>query len=173
MFKDDLKQISVFIFDIDGVFSRQEMHITPRGELIRTSCARDGYAVMYCIQKGYLVCVISGGTAPGLRERFERLGVEEIYLDVDNKVEALNDFIIRRNVNLENVMYMGDDIPDYNVMKMVGMPVCPADACEEIKAISRYISDMPGGTGCVRDVISQVLRAKGEWMDTRCYVKAK
>ncbi|MDR1414749.1 MAG: HAD hydrolase family protein [Odoribacteraceae bacterium] len=173
MFKDDLKRIKTFIFDIDGVFSRQEMNITPKGELIRTSCARDGYAVMYCIQKGYLVCIISGGSAPGVRERFERLGVEDIYLEVENKVEALNELVIKRNLDLENAMYMGDDIPDYNVMKMVGIPVCPADACEEIKSISRYISDAAGGAGCVRDVISQVLKAKGEWMDTRCYVKAK
>jgi 3-deoxy-D-manno-octulosonate 8-phosphate phosphatase (KDO 8-P phosphatase) len=173
MFKDDLKQISVFIFDVDGVLSRQEMNVTPGGELVRTACARDGYAVMYCLKKGYTVCVISGGSAPGMRERFERLGVEDIYLDVENKVEALNDFITRRDVKLENVMYMGDDIPDYNVMRMVGLPVCPADACEEIKAISRYVSDAAGGAGCARDVISQVLKARGEWMDTRCYVKAK
>jgi 3-deoxy-D-manno-octulosonate 8-phosphate phosphatase (KDO 8-P phosphatase) len=173
MFKEDLKRVTAFVFDMDGVFSRQEMNITPKGELIRTACARDGYAVMYCIQKAYTVCIISGGSAPGVRERFERLGVRDIYLDVENKVEALNDFIIRRKFELKNLMYMGDDIPDYNVMKMVGIPVCPADACEEIKAISRYISDMPGGMGCVRDVISQVLKAKGEWMDTHCYVKAR
>lgn len=173
MFKDDLKRITTFIFDVDGVFSRQEMNITPKGELIRTSCARDGYAVMYSIKKGYRICVISGGSAPGVRERFERLGIEDIYLEVENKVEALNKLIVKRNLELENVMYMGDDIPDYNVMKLVGIPVCPADACEEIKSISRYISDVPGGAGCVRDVISQVLKAKGEWMDTHCYVKAK
>ncbi|MDR0543920.1 MAG: HAD hydrolase family protein [Odoribacteraceae bacterium] len=173
MFKDDLKRISVFIFDMDGVFSRQEMNVTPRGELTRTACARDGYAVMYCIRKGYTVCVISGGSAPGARERFERLGVEDIYMDVENKLVALDDFIRRRGVNLENVMYMGDDIPDYNAMKRVGIPVCPADACEEIKEISRYISDMPGGSGCVRDVIAQVLKARGDWMDVNCHVKAK
>lgn len=173
MYKDELKQISVFAFDVDGVFSRPEMNITVRGELTRTANARDGYAVMYCIRKGYKVCVISGGSSPGTRERFERLGVEDVYLDVENKVIALNDFIARKDVKLEHVMYMGDDIPDYNVMKMVGLPACPSDACEEIKAISRYVSDAPGGMGCARDIIAQVLRARGDWMDTTCHVKAR
>jgi 3-deoxy-D-manno-octulosonate 8-phosphate phosphatase (KDO 8-P phosphatase) len=158
---------------MDGVFSRHEMNITPRGELIRTACARDGYAVMYCLRKGYKVCVISGGSAPGTRERFERLGVEDVYLDVEDKVVALNDYIARRDVKLAEIMYMGDDIPDYNAMKMVALPVCPSDACEEIKEISRYISDAPGGSGCARDVIAQVLKARGDWMDTSCHVKAR
>ena len=98
-------------------------------------------------------------------------GMKDVYLGVANKVEVLNEFLQKYNLNPENVMYMGDDIPDYNVMKIVGMPVCPSDACEEIKAIARYISDTPGGLGCVRDVVAQVLKAKGEWMDTQCYVK--
>ena len=156
LFKEELKKVEAFAFDVDGVFSRHEMNITPEGDLIRTSCTKDGYA---------------GGQAPGVRERFEKLGVKDVYLGVANKVEALNEFLQKYNLNPENVMYMGDDIPDYNVMKIVGMPVCPSDACEEIKAISRYISDTPGGLGCVRDVVAQVLKAKGEWMDTQCYVK--
>ena len=153
LFKEELKKVEAFAFDVDGVFSRHEMNLTPEGDLIRTSC------------------IISGGQAPGVRERFEKLGVKDVYLGVANKVEALNEFLQKYNLNPENVMYMGDDIPDYNVMKIVGMPVCPSDACEEIKAISRYISDTPGGLGCVRDVVAQVLKAKGEWMDTQCYVK--
>lgn len=172
LFKEDLKNVEAFVFDVDGVFSRQEMSLSPQGELIRTSCAKDGYAVMYCRKKDYPLCIISGGRGPGMRERFERLGVVDIYLGVADKVKALEEFMLKYDVRPEHIMYMGDDIPDFNVMTMVGMPVCPSDACEEIKGISRYISDIPGGMGCVRDVISQVLKAKGEWMDTRCYVKS-
>ncbi|CCZ06323.1 MULTISPECIES: KdsC family phosphatase [Culturomica] len=171
-FKDELKKIRAFVFDVDGVLSRQEVSLSPEGELIRTSCAKDGYAIMYSGKKGYIRAVISGGGAPGLEERFRKLGIQDIYLKIENKVEALNELMEKYSLKPEEIMYMGDDIPDYNVMTMVGLPVCPADACEEIKSISRYISDMPGGMGCARDVISQVLKARGDWMDTTCYVKS-
>ena len=171
-FKDELKKIRAFVFDVDGVLSRHEMNLTPEGELIRTSCAKDGYAIMYSVRKGYVVAVISGGGAPGLRERLEKLGIKDIYLKIPNKVEALEEIMQKYNLKAEEIMYMGDDIPDYNVMTKVGLPVCPLDACEEIKSISRYISDTKGGMGCVRDVMSQVLKAKGDWMDTTCYVRS-
>lgn len=171
-FKEELKKIKAFIFDVDGVLSRHEMALTAEGELIRTSCAKDGYAIMYCIKKGYIVAVISGGGAPGIRERLEKLGIKDIYLKIPNKVEALHEVMQKYSLQPEEIMYMGDDIPDYNVMNMIGLPVCPADACEEIKSISRYISDTDGGMGCVRDVVSQVLKARGDWMDTKCYVRS-
>lgn len=171
-FKEQLKNIRAFIFDVDGVLSRHEMNISPEGELIRTSCAKDGYAIMYSVKKGYIVAVISGGGAPGIRERLEKLGVKDIYLKVENKVVALEEIMKKYDLRDEEIMYMGDDIPDYNVMSRIGLPVCPADACEEIKSVSVYISDTNGGLGCVRDVISQVLKAKGDWMDTQCYVKS-
>lgn len=173
-FKDDLKKIRAFVFDIDGVLSRHTQNITPEGELMRTSCTKDGYALMYSVRKGYIVAVISGGGAPGVQERLEKLGLkpEDIYLKVANKIEALEEIIQRYGLLREEIMYMGDDIPDYNVMTRVGLPVCPLDACEEIKSVSRYISDIPGGEGCVRDVVAQVLKARGDWMDTRCYVRS-
>ena len=173
-FKDELKKIRAFVFDVDGVLSNQEMNLTPDGELIRTSCTKDGYALMYCIRKGYIVAVISGGGAPGVRERLEKLGVKEgdIYLKVANKTLALKEIMERYSLKSEEVMYMGDDIPDYVVMTMVGLPVCPSDACEEIKSVARYISDIEGGRGCVRDVIAQVLKARNDWMDTDCYVRS-
>ncbi|MDL2251814.1 HAD hydrolase family protein [Odoribacter sp. OttesenSCG-928-J03] len=171
-FKEELKNIRAFVFDIDGVLSRQEMSLSTTGELIRTSCAKDGYAIMYSIRKNYIVAIISGGGAPGVKERFEKLGIKDIYLKVENKVEPLNEIMQKYALKKEEIMYMGDDIPDYNVMTMVGVPVCPLDACEEIKSISKYISDINGGMGCVRDVISQVLKARGDWMDTKCYVKS-
>ena len=173
-FKDELKKIRAFVFDVDGVLSHQSQNLTPDGELIRTSCTKDGYAIMYAIRKGYIIAVISGGGAPGARERLEKLGVrlEDIYLKVANKTEALAEIEQRYSLDKEAIMYMGDDIPDYKVMTQVGLPVCPLDACEEIKSVARYISDITGGDGCVRDVISQVLKAKGDWMDTNCYVKS-
>ena len=173
-FKDELKKIRAFVFDVDGVLSHQSQNLTPDGELIRTSCTKDGYAIMYAIRKGYIIAVISGGGAPGVRERLEKLGVrpEAIYLKVANKPEALAEIEQRYSLDKEAIMYMGDDIPDYKVMTQVGLPVCPLDACEEIKSVARYISDITGGDGCVRDVISQVLKAKGDWMDTNCYVKS-
>ncbi len=173
-FKDDLKKVRAFIFDVDGVLSHQTQDLNSDGELIRTSCTKDGYAMMYCIRKGYIVAVISGGNGPGIQKRLEKLGVksEDIYLKVANKLEALSEIITRYQLEKEEMVYMGDDIPDYNVMLEVGVPVCPLDACEEIKKISRYISDIPGGDGCVRDIIAQVLKARGDWMDTGCYVKS-
>lgn len=171
-FKDDLKKIRAFIFDVDGVLSLQQVSLSPEGELVRTSCAKDGYALMYSGKKGYVRAVISGGGSPGLEERFHKLGIQDIYLKVENKVVALEALMEKYSLTPEEVLYMGDDIPDYNVMTMVGMPVCPADACEEIKGISRYVSDKKGGMGCVRDVIAQVLKARGDWMDTKCYVKS-
>jgi 3-deoxy-D-manno-octulosonate 8-phosphate phosphatase (KDO 8-P phosphatase) len=171
-FKEELKHIRAFVFDVDGVLSTHEMHLSETGELVRTSCTKDGYAIMYCIKKGYIVAIISGGGAPGLTERFQKLGITDIYLRVANKVEAMQELMFTYDLKPAEIMYMGDDIPDFNVMTMVGLPVCPADACEEIKSISKYISDVNGGMGCVRDVISQVLKAKGDWMDTKCYVKS-
>lgn len=173
-FKDELKHIRAFIFDVDGVLSHQAQNLTPEGELIRTSCTKDGYAIMYSIRKGYIVAVISGGGAPGVQERLEKLGVrpENIYLKIANKLEALDEIMQRYTLQAEEVMYMGDDIPDYNVMTKVGLPVCPLDACEEIKSVARYISDINGGEGCVRDVIAQVLKARGDWMDTTTYVRS-
>lgn len=173
-FKDDLKKVRAFIFDVDGVLSHQSQNLTADGELIRTSGTKDGYAIMYSVRKGYIVAVISGGGAPGIRERLEKLGVNsrDIYLKVANKMEALDEIQQRYGLCQEEIMYMGDDIPDYNVMTRVGLPVCPLDACEEIKSVARYISDIKGGDGCVRDVIGQVLKARGDWMDTTCYVKS-
>ena len=173
-FKNDLQKVRAFIFDVDGVLSRHSEYINADGELMRTSCTKDGYAIMYSIRKGYVVAIISGGGAPGVRERFEKLGVkkEDIYLKVPNKLEALAELMERYSLQKEEILYMGDDIPDFNVMQEVGIPVCPLDACEEIKSISRYISDVNGGEGCVRDVMTQVLKARGDWMDTHCYVRS-
>ena len=168
-FKDELKKIRAFVFDVDGVLSHQSQNLTPDGELIRTSCTKDGYAIMYAIRKGYIIAVISGGGAPGVRERLEKLGVrpEDIYLKVANKTEALAEIEQRYSLDKEAIMYMGDDIPDYEVMQIAGLPACPADAAPEIKQIARYISPFSGGQGCGRDIIEQILRAQGKWMSDK------
>jgi len=171
-FKEELNNVKAFIFDIDGVLSKHAMEISEDGELKRTSCAKDGYALMYSCKKGYPVGIISGGGGPGIRERLEKLGVKDIYLRVSNKLEALAEFLKKHNLEAKDVMYMGDDIPDYELMKVIGLPVCPKDAVHEIKNISAYISDTKGGDGCVRDVIEQVLKAQGKWMDTKCHVRS-
>ena len=113
LFKEELKKVEAFVFDVDGVFSRHDMNISPSGDLIRTSCTKDGYAMMYCVKKGYPVCIISGGYAPGVRERFNKLGITEVYLGIGDKVLALNEFLGKHHLQPEHVMYMGDkgDIP--------------------------------------------------------------
>ena len=170
-FKDELKKIRAFVFDVDGVLSHQSQNLTPDGELIRTSCTKDGYAIMYAIRKGYIIAVISGGGAPGVRERLEKLGVrpEDIYLKVANKTEALAEIEQRYSLDKEAIMYMGDDIPDYEVMQSVGLPCCPADAVPEIKSVATYISPHKGGYGCGRDVIEQVMKAQRKWFGEEAF----
>ena len=170
-FKDELKKIRAFVFDVDGVLSHQSQNLTPDGELIRTSCTKDGYAIMYAIRKGYIIAVISGGGAPGVRERLEKLGVrpEDIYLKVANKTEALAEIEQRYSLDKEAIMYMGDDIPDYEVMQLVGLPCCPADAVPEIKSVATYISPHKGGYGCGRDVIEQVMKAQRKWFGEEAF----
>lgn len=171
-FKEELNRVKAFIFDIDGVLSNHAMEIDEEGNLKRTSCAKDGYALMYARSKGYPIGIISGGKGPGIKERLSKLNVEDIYLHQANKLVALEDFLSKHNLEKEDVMYMGDDIPDYELMKIIGVPVCPSDACPEIKSISAYISDVKGGNGCVRDVVEQVLKAHNKWMDTSSHVKS-
>jgi 3-deoxy-D-manno-octulosonate 8-phosphate phosphatase (KDO 8-P phosphatase) len=130
---------------------------------------KDGFACFYLLKKGYPVAIITGGNSESVRIRFQSLGIKDIYLPSSDKLTDFNHFLGKYDLSPENILYMGDDLPDYPVMTRVGFPACPADAVEEIKAISRYISDKNGGEGCVRDVIEQVLRLNGNWMDTDAF----
>lgn len=168
-FKEDLRKVKAFIFDVDGVFSSSKVLLHPSGEMMRTMNIKDGFACFYLLKKGYPVAIISGGNSESVRVRFQTLGIKDIYLPSSDKLVDFNHFIAKYDLAPENVLYMGDDLPDYPVMIKVGFPVCPADAVEEIKAVSRYISDKDGGEGCVRDVIEQVLRLNGNWMDTEAF----
>ncbi|WP_290700045.1 HAD family hydrolase [Lacinutrix sp.] len=162
-YKEYLENISTFIFDVDGVLTDGSLTITATGDMLRTMNVKDGYALKQALNKGYNVCIISGGTNEGVRKRLENLGFKDIYLGAHNKIEQFQDYIKSNNIKPENVLYMGDDIPDIPVMELVGLATCPQDAVQEVKSVSKYISHIKGGKGCVRDVIEQVLKVKNDW----------
>ena len=164
-FKEDLIRVKAFVFDIDGVLSLQTISLNGRGIPRRTVNLRDGYAIHLAVRKGYRVGIISGSNAKDYIKRLKSLGVTDVYLNSRVKTEHFNDFCSKYDIKPSDVMFMGDDIPDYGVMKIAGVPVCPADAASEIKNVASYISDRKGGEGCVRDVIEQVLRLHNKWMD--------
>ena len=162
-YKEIMPQITTFMFDVDGVLTDGNVTISTRGELVRNMNTKDGYALKVAINAGYNICIISGGTNEGVRTRLKGLGITDIYLGAHNKMEQFEEYIDIYNLNPENVLYMGDDIPDYPVMKKVGLASCPKDAVPEIQDISIYVSQKKGGRGCVRDVIEQVLKVQGKW----------
>ena len=164
-YKEYLPQITTFIFDVDGVLTDGTVTIFPNGELVRKMNIKDGYALKTAVDMGYRVCIISGGTNPAVKSRLQGLGITDIYLGAHNKIEQLDEYLDVYNIKLENVLYMGDDIPDYPVMKLVGLPTCPKDAAPEIQDIAKYISQKKGGNGCVRDVIEQVLKVQDKWKE--------
>jgi len=163
-YKEYLHQITTFIFDVDGVLTDGTLKITTSGQMHREMNVKDGYALKTALNEGYHVCIISGGKDEGVRHRLQGLGIKNVYLGAHQKVDQLTEYINKHNIQTENILYMGDDIPDYPVMKMVGLPACPQDAVKEIKEVSKYISHKNGGKGCVRDVIEQVLKVQGKWM---------
>ncbi len=162
-FKEDLMKVKAFAFDVDGVLSSQMIPMHTSGEPMRTANIKDGFAIQLAVKLGYQVAIITGGNTEAVRKRYEGLGVQDVYLGISDKWPCFEQWIKKYNINPEEVMYMGDDLPDYPVMKRVGIPVCPADAVEEIKTLCKYISDKKGGEGAGRDVIEQVLRAHGKW----------
>jgi 3-deoxy-D-manno-octulosonate 8-phosphate phosphatase (KDO 8-P phosphatase) len=164
-FKEGLRLVKAFVFDVDGVLSSPLILVHPGGELMRTMNTKDGYALQHAVKRGYPIGIITGGRTESVAIRFRGLGITDIYLGSSNKRDDLKDFTSRYGLQLEDVLYMGDDLPDYEVMQLVGIPCCPSDAVAEIKTISHYISPFPGGHGCARDVIEQVLRLHGRWMD--------
>lgn len=162
-YKEYLQHITTFIFDVDGVLTDGTVTITTKGEMLRRMNIKDGYAIKTAVDQGYNMCVISGGSNEGVRIRLQGLGVTNIYLGAHNKMDQMNEFLHNYNIKFENVLYMGDDIPDYPTMKLAGLPCCPQDAAPEIKEICSYISHKNGGKGAVRDVIEQVLKVQGKW----------
>jgi len=164
-FKTMLPNINTFVFDIDGVLSDGSILVTEKGEQLRTMHTRDGVAIALALKKGYNIVIISGGNSQSVLHRFTYLGITDVFLGVKDKVEVLHNYFNSKNITSENVLYMGDDIPDYYAMKECGVATCPKNAAIEIKEIVHYISDKDGGKGCVRDIIEQVLRCNGDWFD--------
>ncbi|NRB61174.1 MAG: HAD-IIIA family hydrolase [Winogradskyella sp.] len=162
-YKEYLIDITTFIFDVDGVLTDGTITVTTSGEMLRTMNIKDGFALKTGVDAGFNVCIISGGSNEGVRKRLAGLGIKDIYLGAHNKIEQLNEYMEKHNIKTSQILYMGDDIPDFPVMKLVGLPCCPQDAVPEIKAISKYISHKNGGKGAVRDVIEQVLKVQGKW----------
>ncbi len=163
-YKELMNDITTFVFDVDGVLTDGSVFVNNDGEMLRTMNIRDGYALKAAVESGYNVCIISGGSNEGVRVRLRNLGIKDIYLGTPDKVETFDQYIDINQIQPEQVLYMGDDIPDYHVMQIVGLASCPQDAAPEIKGISKYISHKNGGKGAVRDVIEQVMKVQGKWM---------
>ena len=164
-YKEFLSQITTFIFDVDGVLTDGSIQISTNGELLRTMNIKDGFAMKHAREQGYTICIISGGKNEGVRHRLKGLGITDIYLGCPDKVEQMEEFFDIYEIAPENVLYMGDDLPDLYPMKKVGLPCCPQDAASEIKEVSKYVSHRKGGKGCVRDVIEQVMKVQGKWIE--------
>jgi len=155
--------ITTFIFDVDGVLTDGSVLSYASGEHARRFYIKDGYAIEKAVQYGYNVIIISGGHEEGVRSRLTFLGIRDIFLGVKDKLELFDNYKKDKNIKTEQILYMGDDIPDYKMLKLVGLPTCPADAVEDIKQVCKYISPFPGGRGAARDVIEKVMRAQGKW----------
>lgn len=160
---DQLKRVKAFVFDIDGVLTNGEVLVTEEGEQLRSFYIKDGYALQLAVKQGYPIAVITGGKSLGVKFRLEGLGIKDVFINISNKTLVLEQWMKQNNIQAEDILYMGDDIPDIHAMEMVGLASCPADAVEDIKAISHYISSKKGGKGAVRDIIEKVLRLQDKW----------
>ena len=163
MINYDLKKIKAIVFDVDGVLSSETILLHPNGEPMRSVNIKDGYALQFAVKCGLVVAIITGGKTEAVRKRYEGLGLTEVHMGAAVKIKEYEALKEKYGLKDEEILYMGDDIPDYDVMTMVGVSTCPADAAEEIKQVADYISHKNGGSGCVRDVIEQVLRLHNNW----------
>ena len=162
-FKELLNNVTAFVFDIDGVLTDGNIMVLENGQMARVMNTRDGYALQHAVKNGYKIGVISGGKSEPAKKRLEKLGIHDVYIGITDKLDSLKEFMHIHNLKFDNILYMGDDMPDYEVMQKCGIPCCPKDAAQEIKELSVYISDRNGGDGCVRDVIEQVMKVHKKW----------
>ena len=170
MINYDLNKIKAIVFDVDGVLSAETITMASTGEPLRTVNIKDGYAIQLAMKLGLRIAIMTGGNTEAIRKRYEGLGVKDVYMGCAVKIETYERFLAKYSLRDENILYVGDDIPDYEIMSRVGCPCCPFDACNEIRNISLYVSNRKGGYGCGRDVIEQVLKAQGIWMaDNRAF----
>lgn len=159
------RSIRTFIFDVDGVMTNSEIIVLENGHLLRKMNIRDGYAIKLAIKRGYRVAVITGGKSSGVIQRLRALGVVDIYSGVSDKLDAFEEYLYTYDLSSDQVLYMGDDLPDFEVMKKVALPACPKDAAPEILEVSQYVSARKGGNACVRDVIEKTLRIQSQWIE--------
>ena len=162
-FKQKLTRIKTLMFDVDGVLTNGHILLAESGEFLRNLNSKDGYAIQLACKKGYRIVIITGGNSKLVKNAMRGLGVEDVFLSQHDKLQCYKDYINEHNLNEEEILYMGDDLPDWEVMKRVGIACCPNDAATEIKEICIYISSRKGGEACVRDVIEQVMRSQGTW----------
>ena len=165
-YKIRLKNITTFIFDIDGVLTDGKILITSDGGMLRLMDTKDGFAMKYAIDNGFKISIISGGIDDAVRNRLKSLGVNDIYLGSHNKINSYNDLLEKYDLSPDEILYMGDDMPDIPVMKKIGVSTCPQDAVSDVKNIVDHISSKNGGQGCVREIIEQVLRVQNKWKFT-------
>ena len=163
-YKELLNKITTFILDVDGVLTNGKILVTSKGKMLREMNVKDGFIIKYALDKGFKIFIISGGTNKGVKQRLEDLGIDEIFLGEHSKNNSYEKLIKKYNLNENEILYMGDDIPDIPVMKKIGVPCCPNDAVPDVKQISIYISEKNGGQGCVRDIIEQTLRVQNKWL---------
>ena len=162
-----LNEITTFILDVDGVMTNGQVLVTNEGNMLRSFNIKDGFAMQLAVKLGYKICIISGGNSSGVIKRLEGLGIKDIYMKVHEKLPVFKSYISDKNLKADEIAYMGDDLPDYNLIKQVGLKCCPADASHDIQEICDFVSSYPGGGGCVRELIEKVLRAQGKWdLDT-------
>jgi 3-deoxy-D-manno-octulosonate 8-phosphate phosphatase (KDO 8-P phosphatase) len=158
-----LDSIRTFIFDVDGVLTNGLVWCTGEGEKLRSLHSKDTYAIQLAVKMGFLVCIISGGSAAGIKERMNLLGVEHVYTHISNKADILEEFIKKYSLQHEEILYIGDDIPDLQVMHRVGVSACPSDASSDVLSVAHYVSQQPGGMGCVREILERVLKIQHKW----------
>ncbi len=168
-YKEKLLKVNTFIFDYDGVMTDGTVFLTNDGDALRTANVKDGYALQLAIKKNYRIAIISGAYSESVRRRFESLNIKDVFLGVEKKIDVYLQYLETNKLENEHVLFMGDDIPDYEIMLIAGVPTCPSDAAEEIKRTATYISHQGGGHGCVRDIIEQVLKVQGKWMNDDAY----
>lgn len=166
-YKQKLNNITTFILDVDGVLTDGSVMLMPAGEMVRTMHTKDGYAIQFAIKKGFRVAAITGGRDQMVVERLKYLGMTDIYIGVNDKWDAYQDLLFSYGLKPEEIAYMGDDIPDMDIMQDVGLACCPNDAVQDVRAISEYISLLNGGEGCVRDIIEQTMKAQRKWYDEK------
>ena len=160
----DLNKIRAIVLDVDGVLAPSMLNLSIEGEPLRSINVKDGYALQLAVKRGYKIAVITGGYMPGVKERFVNLGIKDFFMSVSEKLPKLKEWMRDNNIKADEIAYMGDDIPDIFAMRNVGLPCCPNDAAFDVKSESKWISSYPGGCGCVRDLLEQILRCHGDWM---------